>query len=334
MSIDLACFTDIEAVAADAAGALDRARQPRIFDRLDWFRLLLRHCPPPGSPLIVRARRGDSAAWLFLTVEGREASALANWYTLDFGPVLTGGDAAALIPTIFDYLRHKFGYLLIGLEPLTEERAALLTTSPGWITRPSRASVNWSIGTRAMDWESYWQARPGPLRTTVARRQRNVETRVFTRFDADAWDAYERIYRQSWKPEEGSPAFLRALAGQESEAGTLRLGLALIDGAPVAAQFWLVENGIATIHKLAHIESVRAHSPGTVLSAAMFRHAIEQDRVHRIDFGTGDEPYKADWTDSARPLIRLRLWNATRFSGLVGAARDTASALARRFRAS
>ena len=217
MSIDLASFTDIDAVAADASGALDRARQPRIFDRIDWFRLLLSHCPPPGTPLILRARRGDSAAWLFLTVEGREVSALANWYTLDFGPVLAGPHATSLVSPMLDYLRRYHSYILIDLAPLSEERNALFEPSPCWIHRPSNASVNWSIDTRGADWATYWQARPGPLRTTLARRQASVATQVMTRFDAGAWHAYERIYRQSWKPEEGSPAFLRALAEQNQQ---------------------------------------------------------------------------------------------------------------------
>src|SRR5690349_21185690 len=79
-----------------------------------------------------------------------------------------------------------------------------------------------------------------------------LEISIHRAFDPGAWAAYEAVYRASWKPAEGSPAFLRALAEQEGAAGTVRLGIASKDGAPVAAQFWLVENGVATIHKLAH----------------------------------------------------------------------------------
>ena len=330
MSIDLACFTDIETAAADAAGALDRAGQQKLHDRIDWFRLTLAHCPPPGTPLILRARREESTAWLFLMRDGHTATALASWYTLDFAPVFAGPPSQALLSAIL----RTLDCALVDIAPLTEESAALLSAAPGWIACCSPASTNWSVATRGRDWDDYWQARPSRLRNTVARRSRAVVTRILTRFDPDAWAAYERVYAASWKPEEGSPAFLRALAEQEGAAGKLRLGLAEIDGEAVAAQLWLVENGIATIHKLAHVESARAHSPGSVLSAAMFRHAIAQDRVDRIDFGTGDDAYKADWTDTARPLLRLRLWNARTVRGLLGAARDNASVLARRLCAS
>jgi CelD/BcsL family acetyltransferase involved in cellulose biosynthesis len=126
-----------------------------------------------------------------------------------------------------------------------------------------------------------------------------------TRFDAADWDAYERL---CGKLETGGrhPAFLREFAIREGAAGALRLGLAMQDGMPVAAQMWTVEAGTAFIHKLAHREDARAASPGTLLSAAMFAHVIDVDRVAAIDFGTGDDPYKADWMDHTRTRWRLR----------------------------
>jgi hypothetical protein len=128
---------------------------------------------------------------------------------------------------------------------------------------------------------------------------------VVDRFDPADWADYERVYAQSWKPKEGSPAFLRRFAEEEGEAGTLRLGIAEIDGRPVAAQLWTVDHGAAYIHKLAHVEDAKAHSPGTLLSHALFAHAIDRDRVHTIDFGTGDDAYKRDWMEEVRPMIRL-----------------------------
>ncbi|HYD36559.1 MAG TPA: GNAT family N-acetyltransferase, partial [Allosphingosinicella sp.] len=151
-------------------------------------------------------------------------------------------------------------------------------------------------------------------------------------FDPDAWTAYESVYAASWKPEEGSPAFLRALAEREGAAGRLRLGIARKDAAPLAAQLWLVEDGTAWIHKLAYREDARALSPGTVLSMAMFRSALDDDRVERIDYGTGDEPYKRDWMDERATLWRLEAFDPRSPRGLAGAARAALSALVRRAR--
>jgi hypothetical protein len=145
------------------------------------------------------------------------------------------------------------------------------------------------------------------LRETVRRKARKgaVAIRIADRFDPDDWATYETIYAQSWKPSEGAPAFLRRFAQAEGAAGRFRLGLAQIDGAPVAAQFWTVEDGTAFIHKLAHLPSAAAHSPGTLLSHALFAHAFDLDRVATIDFGTGDDAYKRDWMEEVRPRYRL-----------------------------
>ena len=39
MPVNIELFDDFDAVAVDSAGALDRTRQPSLFDRLDWYRL-------------------------------------------------------------------------------------------------------------------------------------------------------------------------------------------------------------------------------------------------------------------------------------------------------
>ena len=144
----------------------------------------------------------------------------------------------------------------------------------------------------------------------VKRKAGKVDISVFTHFDETAWAAYEDIYAQSWKPAEGSPAFLRRFAREEAEASRLRLGLARIrsangSGRAIAAQVWTVEGGTAYIHKLAHTEDARTLSPGTLLSAALFEQVIDRDRVTLVDFGTGDDPYKRDWMEASRPRYRL-----------------------------
>jgi len=85
----------------------------------------------------------------------------------------------------------------------------------------------------------------------------------------------------------------------------MAMGLACADGVPVAAQFWTVENGTAFIHKLAHLESAKPLSPGTTLSAALFRRVIDEDKVALVDFGTGNDGYKRDWMEEVRPRYRL-----------------------------
>lgn len=325
MPVQVELFDDLDAVALDAAGALDRDAQPCLFDRLDWFRLVERHTPPPGRLLVLRAREGEASAWLFLHVDRGRVRALANWYSLRFGTV---GDRR-LTRALVQALRGA-GISSIELAPLSADDAlAEAFGAAGWLARVEASTVTWRMNTQGMDFAGYWSGRPARLRNTAERKQRaaGLDIAIHSRFDVAAWADYETVYQASWKPSEGSPAFLRALAEMEGEA--LRLGIARKDGRPVAAQLWLVEGGLATIHKLAYAEDAKALSPGTVLSMEMFRRALDVDRVDAIDFGLGDDAYKADWIDSKAPMLRLVAYDLRRPRGLLALGRAAASKLVR-----
>lgn len=318
MAAGVELFDDWDAVATADGGALDA--RPLLFERLAWFRLLALHCPPPGRLLAARAGK----AWLFLAREGRRARAYAHWYSLRFGPA--GGTEG--LREIAAALR-KEGPAMIEMAPI-EDPAPLAAAfrEAGWLAFRSPATISWQCDTEGLDFAAYWARRPSRLRNTAERGARSLEVEIHRGFDPEAWAAYEEIYEASWKPAEGSPAFLRALA--ELESGHLRLGIARHRGRPVAAQMWLVENGTATIHKLAYRKDAKRLSPGTVLSMAMFRAVLDEDRVRRIDYGTGDEPYKADWMDERHVLWRIEAFDRASLSGVAGAARRAASALVRR----
>lgn len=328
MPAEVEWFDDLDAVARDAGGALDRGTLPCLFDRLDWFRLVERYAPPPGKLLVLRAQSDERRAWLFLKVAGGKARALANWYSLRFGIVGDGGLADALIASL-----HRKGIALAELYPLdSADRFGAAFRKAGWLTWINRASANWRMETGGRDFAAYWASRPAQLRHTAERRARSagLQIEIHDRFDPATWADYLAVYQASWKPAEGSPEFLRALAEMEGAAGTLRLGIARKEEQPVAAQLWLVEAGVATIHKLAHAEEAKPLSPGTVLSMAMFRHALDVDRVGAIDFGLGDDAYKADWIDRSDPVYRLAAYDLTSLRGLAAVSRAAASKLVRR----
>ncbi len=324
--VNVTLFDDLDAVERDAEGALDRANQPCLHDRLDWFRLLERHCPPKGKLQAVRAEQDGKRAWLFLAVDGRSADAYAAWYSLRFGLI---GDRG-LASEIAGFLRRR-GLSRIEMAPV-EEPDALLSAfrGAGWSVAVEPVFGNW-IARTDKGFDEYWSRRPGQLRSTAKRKAKaaGLDIVILERFDPAAWADYETVYRSSWKPEEGSFPFLRALADQEGAAGTLRLGVAYHEERPVAAQLWLVENRVATIHKLAYAEEAKSMSPGTVLGEAMFRRAIDQDRVQLIDYGTGDDAYKRDWMDERRQLWRIVARNPRSLRGLAGIVRQRVRALVR-----
>ncbi|MFD1950612.1 GNAT family N-acetyltransferase [Sphingomonas arantia] len=332
MLVNVHLYDDLDAVAIDAAGALDRDAQPVLFDRIDWFRLIAAHLPDL-RPVVIRAECSGSRAWLFLTDRGGgRAEALACWYTLGFGPVFGGeGPHDVLLAACAKKARARFRS--ITLSPLADDDRALVERAfgaTGWGTIATPATIRRTTAVEG-DFAAWWAGRPGQLRNTAKRKAKATPFRIAIAdgFDPDLWAAYERVYADSWKGAEGSPALLRTLVEQEGAAGTLRLGVAWLADEPVAAQWWLVERGHATIHKLAYVESARPLSPGTVLTAALFRHVIDRDRPATIDFGTGDDPYKADWMDGREVLWRVYLFRLSSPSALLRYVRARAAALVR-----
>ncbi len=331
-------FRDFDDVERAARGTLDREAQASPFDRIEWFRRTWTHCPPGNRPLIVRARTEGSDAWLFLAERTNGAAVgLASWYTLAFRPIITGTPTEMAVRALLVASARRLRARLssITLDHVPEADAELLRTTfraAGWITRVTPQVANWSIDVTGKSFADFWAERPGQLRSTAKRKAAKIdlETEIFDRFDAAAWDAYADIYADSWKPDEGSLVFLRAMAEEKGAAGALRLGIASLDARPVAAQLWTLSHGQAIIHKLAHRQDVTELSPGTILSKAMFEHVIDRDRVGLIDFGTGDDRYKADWMDTRVMRMRVELFNPRKPHGLFGAAKAELRALAAR----
>lgn len=289
------------------------------FDRAAWFDLLAAHGYAEETRRDAHGCDGSAEAWLALRQDRPgHLAALANWYSFAIRPLYRGrGDRAAALRALFAGLRGDTERLTLYPVPdAAKDGIAAALRGAGWFVAAEAAGDRHWLDLAGLDHDSWWASRPGALRSTVQRKAKKgvVDIAIRTAFDAADWAAYEQIYAASWKPEEGDPALLRAFAESESARGTYRLGLARIDDMPVAAQFWTVEDGTAFIHKLAHVEDKVKASPGTLLSAALFRHVMEVDGVLRIDFGTGDDAYKRDWMNRHEPLWRIEAFNPSRIA--------------------
>lgn len=281
------------------------------FGRVEWAELLVKS---GAVPFISVAQDGTNSAALPLMRANGRLEPLANWYNFTWEPLGEPfGEPAGLpdphlVQAIAADLRshtHR-----VTLWPVPDEHgtaSALETafTNAGWSVRREACDHNHVLEVGGRSFDEYWASRSGRMRTTLKRKAKKVDVILHDRFNADAWAAYEEIYRHSWKPEEGDAAMLRAFAEQEGAAGRIRLAVAAHDGLPVAAQFWTAESGTAYIHKLAHLEEHKHLSAGTTLTAALFKHVIDEDRVTLVDFGTGNDPYKSDWMEIDRPRYRL-----------------------------
>jgi hypothetical protein len=279
------------------------------FAHPDWFM----HLEKAGfPPLIALARDGDEALALPLIETGHGLEAMTNWYAFTWAPLATRqAPRDRLLRDLARSLKTRAHCIALLRLPDEDGSAKALEQAfrhAGWFVSREACDTNHILEVRGRCFAEYLASRPGPLRTTLKRKAKKLDVEIFQHFSCDNWQLYEGVYSKSWKPEEGDPALLRAFAEAQGATGRLRLGLARHDGRIVAAQFWTVEGSTAYIHKLAHLESARPLSAGTILTAALLEHVIDRDHVTLVDFGTGDDPYKRDWMEQIRPRYRLTCW--------------------------
>lgn len=316
-----------------------------------WLDATIAAAIPTGTTphlLAVSDGAGPAALVPMLAGPGRQWGSLTTPYTCLYQPLLR--DPASLDADVFrkvgQYCRQwpltRFEAFDPSWPGLPLLRHAL--AGAGLVTRTFANFGNWHETVAAGSWEAYFEKRPGALRETVRRRTRAVArsgAHMSVARDGPALkaalEAYETVYRRSWKQPEPFPGFNNALLNRLAQDGVLRIGTMWMGERPIAAQYWSVANNAATVLKLAHDEEFKALSPGTVLTAATIRALIEGDDVTELDFGRGDDAYKRNWANRRRPRIGLLGLNPRSLAGMrAWAVHDvgTAIRLARRFGAS
>ena len=323
------------------SGGSDARADPSAspFDARDWFDLLHQHCLADHPIHIAAMGDAHAGAILPLMRDGGQLISLSNWYSFHWRPILSGApDAAARhLVALLQSLKRDTAQLRFTPVPTSDgsaERLQRALKQAGWQVAVDATSQNHWVDRQGRNFDDWWAARPGVLRSTVKRKAKKgaVALSITDQFSDSDWDDFEAVYRQSWKPAESHPDFLRARARMDAEQGSLRLGIARIDGEAVAAQYWVTAGGTAHIQKLSHVAAHDALSPGTLLTHALFHHAFDIDRVDRIDFGTGDDGYKRDWLEDAAPLVTISAWDAAQLGAWPSWARDRLSRVAARLR--
>ena len=314
------------ALPLDAAALLPSAP----FDRsAAWFGVVAGSAVPPGARpfhLVVSHAGRTVGVWPLLEAGGSVQS-LTCPYTCHYAPASPGHAATRAAG------RALARWGAVRLDAMDDADPALKAglRAAGLLVLPFRHFGNWHAP--AADWPSYLQARPGPLRETLRRRLRAVaDGRLVPEWTSGdgALAAFEEVRQRSWKAPEPFPGFTAAFLRATSAAGILRMAVLRQNGHAVAAQYWTVQDGVATVHKLVHDETMRTLSPGTVLTALTIRRLIEQDDVREVDFGRGDDAYKQLWTSCRRQRMGWLLANPLHPRGLLAAARHAAGIAKRR----
>jgi CelD/BcsL family acetyltransferase involved in cellulose biosynthesis len=330
-------FATVEALPIEALALLNGGG---LFDTVAWWKVVLAHAMPPGSEasfVVVRAH-GLAVAVIPMLRAGRRLCCFTTPYTCVYRPVVAPGlDEAIRVAamTVFARFGRNSGVVRLDALPAEWEGLADLQAASrraGLVPLRFDHFGNWSEDVTGLAWSDYLRCRAGALRETIRRRLRWAEKLTDARFDLftspehmnAAASAFESVYARSWKGPEPYPEFNVALMRAMAEPGWLRLGVWSVGPVPVAVQLWVVRDGTAIVLKLAHDEAFKAHSPGTVLTALMLRHLLDNEHVARIDFGRGDDSYKQGWAAERRQRIGLLLANPWRLSGMAALLRHMA----------
>jgi len=314
-----------------------------FFSTTAWWRTVwAAGVPTGGTPVFGLVGTGEGAV-VFALLRDRDGrfEALTNPYTCLYQPLAAAGADLQMAGQALGRLARGGGVLrLDALDPDWQGLAPLLAgaRAAGLVALRFDHFGNWHEPTAGRDWRSYLAARPGALRETVRRRLRDAERDPSLGFQVLAEPAeveggiaeYEAVYARSWKEPEPFPRFNAELMRQAARDGMLRLGVLRQAGQAIAVQLWIVHDGVAAVLKLAHDEAFKPLSPGTVLTAWMIRRLLDTERVGRIDFGRGDDPYKQLWTSVRRQRIGVVLVNPWRPAGLAILLRHVAGRLRRR----
>lgn len=338
-------FDHPDALPSGARRLMGREERRNMGFGFDWFANLVAtvFTNDPGVRFYtleigdaVRAVVPMRAAKIWL---GWRLTALSNFYTTLYEPMLDTGVKAVELTSLFRALRREFpGLASVTFGPMDRTSHGYLSIRAAlhmkrWFSFEYFSFGNWFHPVSG-SWASYLATRDGRLRNTIKRLGKKFaddggSLQLIAKEDevAAGIAAYEAVYAVSWKQPEPYPAFMPGLLQICARNGSLRLGVAWLDGKPVAAQAWIVAHGRAEIYKMAYDEQFKQYSPGTLVTAMLMAHVMDVDRVGEIDYLSGDDAYKKNWMTRRRERWGIIAYNPRTIRGLLGLAREVAGKL-------
>lgn len=320
-------FDGFRAAELAARGRLDADPDPHA--RLAWFKRVWEQAPPGERPLIARARSGPAEAWLFLArTRPRRAVALAAPHAAPFHPLFAGDPDEPLKRALLRAAARRlktFGLARLCLASLPAEHAILLAQAfrrGGWTVAERADAVRFRLATEGRSFDDIWDHTSDRLHERVATGARHLHVEISDLLTPRLWEELELLA--------GPDALLRDLAQDATLDRSLRLGIARVGEAPVAAQIWTVENGRATCHWRGADPEAKQLLPSDQLTAAALRYLINVDHATELDLGAGREAELGEWATDRLALRRLDLFNPRAASAWAPALAARAAALVRR----
>lgn len=350
----------VEEVRGDLAEAwddlADRTGAPP-FLRPGWTRAWWRSFGR-GRPVVFSVRRnGRLAAALPLVWDGRTLRSPTNWHTPRYGALAEDADAATELAA--RVLSAGPGRLAIGFVDPQDPAGAIprAARAAGWLVseRPLLRSPHLDLS--ATTWDQCRARLSRKRRAEIGRRRRRLEEHGPVvldvrdgREDLDALEARDVLDRllveairteaAGWKGRRGTAIasdprtrrFYADVARWAAPRGWLRLAFLRAGGRAVAADLCLETGGTHYLVKTGYDPAFAGLGPGVLLRHDMIRRAFGLG-LSEYDFLGTDDPWKLEWTDTARERLAFEV-HPPGVRGVAGwAVRRYAPVIARRARA-
>jgi predicted ATP-grasp superfamily ATP-dependent carboligase len=315
---NIQCFGPLDDFPSDIQDLFYQAENREVELGLTWLRnrALTVYANDPNVKIFVLRKNGQPTAAIPLrivtTIFGKKIESLSDCYTALYAPAfaaaLTAIDLSYLLNAIMKMNTPICSVKLAPMDPHSVSYQLLIDAMKlaGIIPFQFFCFGNWYQPIKS-DWSTYFKERNGALRSTIKRMTNKLiaqggELEVVTGGDRleKAISAFQHVYASSWKKAEPFSQYVPGLMRACAERGWLRLGVCWLNGQPIAAQIWMVAGGKASIFKLAYDKEYRSYAPGTLLTAFLMKHSIENDMVKEVDFLVGDDSYKKSWVSDRR----------------------------------
>lgn len=322
-------YSGLEKLPESFLNLFEEAGRQSIFLALPWFQNFIQTAMAPedrvriycattvsaqGAPAGMLLMRSSSNSNSFSSP--RRIEALANYYSSFYAPhlaVSAGESRETIRALILAIAQENPRWDAVEVKPMdvnSTEFPELVEAfrAAGFIVQTFFSFGNWYLPVNGRSFAQYSESLPSVLKNTLKRKRKKLEKSGRAKIEIvtggqgldAAIDAYMKVYLSSWKQPELYPQFIPGLIRMCAVIGALRLGIIYVDGEPAAVQLWIVHRGNALIYKLAYDERFGELSVGTILSASLFQHALDVDKVTEVDYLSGDDAYKKDWMSQRR----------------------------------
>jgi len=272
-----------------------------------------------GTPLVVCCWDGDElvgGAAFELDRLGRSRASVERVQFLGQGPLAPdhldvigrAGRRDDVAVAVAEWLLH--GNRVVDLDGLAASSALGPRLGGRELRRVAAPHLRLESGTDPL------AGRPGQLRSTVRRTERRLAKEGFgvrRCRHTDAGDAVDRLlelHGARWGDDSGflpaATSRFRAAVVAGMAAGRVEVFELAGEEGVIASEMVLVAGTRVAFYQAGRRTDRRFRGSGSVLRAATVRWAAESGHDD-YDLLRGDEPYKADWSDGHREVLRVRI---------------------------